>query len=62
MEWIDVKDKYPTEQDADERGNILGWDKRQNECHKCQWTDVVQMKMRFTHWMPLPKSPIKLND
>lgn len=59
-EWIDVKERYPGPLDADSKGYVLGWDKFQQESHKCQWVDVCQMKMRFTHWQPLPSPPKQL--
>jgi len=43
--------------DGDKKGNVLGWDKFQNEVHKCHLQDIHQMTMRFTHWMPLPYDP-----
>jgi len=56
-QWIDVNERLPELKDADEKGYIIGWDKMQRESHKCSFADVCQMRMRFTHWMPLPKSP-----
>lgn len=55
--WIAVTERYPTPADGDKKGNVLGWDKFQNEVHKCDLRDIHQMTMRFTHWMPLPSPP-----
>lgn len=58
--WISVTDGiYPSRGDADEKGNVLGWDRMQNEVHKCKWHDICQMRLRFTHWQPLPKAPVQ---
>lgn len=56
-DWISVKDRYPDGRDADKNNNVLGWDKIQKESHKCHYQDILQMKLRFTHWMPLPPPP-----
>ncbi len=57
--WISVKERYPTPNDGDSKGNVLGWDKFQKEAHKCHMEDIHKMKMRFTHWQPLPGEPEK---
>ena len=57
--WVKVEDGYPTPADGDKDGNVLGWDKFENKCHKCSIIDIAQMKLRFTHWRPLPPPPSK---
>ena len=55
--WVSVEDLYPTRLDTDKNGCLLGWDKFQEMAHKCKLEDIHQMKIRFTHWMPLPEPP-----
>ena len=55
--WVSVEDRYPARLDTDKNGCLLGWDKFQEMAHKCKLEDIHQMKMRFTHWMPLPEPP-----
>lgn len=57
--WISVRDRLPEIEDADMKGNVLGWDKIQKETHKCNFQDIGQMKMRFSHWQSLPLPPEK---
>ena len=55
--WVKSVDRYPTPADGDKDGNVLGWDKFSVKTHKCHILDIHQMKMRFTHWQPLPTPP-----
>ena len=59
MNWINRSDKLPTENDADRKGNVLGWDVISNEANKFHFTDVIEMQFRFTHWAIIkpPKTP-----
>lgn len=54
--WIPVEERLPTEDDADERGNVLVIHPKG---HKNFWRwDFVHSPI-VTHWMPLPEPPGK---
>jgi hypothetical protein len=56
-EWVNRYDRLPTTDDADKEGYVLGWDRIKGLSHKCLFNDVVEMKIRFSHWQPLPSPP-----
>lgn len=55
--WISIDEQPPTEKDSDEWGKILGWDRITGRVQYAHWPDVVQMRMRFNLWQPLPSPP-----
>lgn len=55
--WISIDEQSPTEKDADEWGRILGWDRITRRVQYADYRDVIQMRMRFDFWQPLPSPP-----
>jgi hypothetical protein len=55
--WISVEDELPNATDADSSNCVLGWDRLYNRSHKCDWKDISEMPLRFSHWQPLPSPP-----
>lgn len=56
--WISVKERYPTLEDADKLGKVLGWDGFEKMAQKCYYRDIEEMRLRFKFWQPLPPSPV----
>lgn len=54
-EWISVKDRLPTEQDAIEGGFVLANTKE--NVIIARWSDIIKFKEFVTHWQPLPEPP-----
>lgn len=55
--WIPVSERLPTEDDSDENGYVLVWNK--NGRGTWNWRDVVFHNhiVKITHWMPFPEPP-----
>lgn len=56
-EWISVKDRLPTKEDADEINCILAANKKFGWSGCCFSDFVSDNPTCFTHWMPLPEPP-----
>lgn len=61
-EWIPVSDRLPTDDDADEKGNVLCyWTDEAIETYQARWVDEWNSdrnhKDKITHWRPLPEPP-----
>ena len=56
QEWISVKDRLPTEDDADDNGFVFAYT-AENKKIIALWTDVCRFSEFVTHWMPLPEAP-----
>jgi hypothetical protein len=54
-EWISVKERLPTEEDAIEGGFVLA--NTEEKVIIALWSDVCRFNEFVTHWMPLPPFP-----
>lgn len=57
QEWISVKDRLPTREDANETESILAINKDENYVGRWIWDIVARWPSEFTYWMPLPEPP-----
>lgn len=57
QEWISVKDRLPTREDANETESILAINKDEKYVGKWVWDIVARWPTEFTYWMPLPQPP-----
>lgn len=62
LRWIPVSERLPTEDDADEKGNVLCyWTDEAIETYQARWIDEWNSdrnhKDKITHWRPLPPKP-----
>lgn len=62
LRWIPVSDRLPTDDDADEKGNVLCyWTDEAIETYQARWVDEWNSdrnhKDKITHWRPLPAPP-----
>lgn len=55
--WVSVKDRLPTEDDADENGLLLAWSSELEEWQVEVWSYVAKATDDYTHWKPLPQPP-----
>lgn len=53
--WISSKETSPVNSDGDEYGYVLAW--RLGRAMIIQYDEVIPENA--SHWMPLPKKPIK---
>ena len=56
-EWISVKDRLPTREDANETESILAINKDEKYVGRWVWDIVARWPTEFTYWMPLPQPP-----
>ncbi len=61
VQWILVKDRLPTQKDANGKGYILAFCKKEGFVNKWKWDCVVKYRRLFSHWMPMPKPPKEEN-
>lgn len=54
--WIPVSKRLPTEEDANEDGEVLVLH-RSGLCEALFWDDVARYHAMLSHWMPLPEPP-----
>ena len=57
QEWISVKDRLPTREDANETESILAINKDEKYVGRWVWDIVARCPTEFTYWMPLPQPP-----
>ena len=57
QEWISVKDRLPTREDANETESILAINKDEKYVGRWGWDIVARWPTEFTYWMPLPQPP-----
>ena len=57
QEWISVKDRLPTREDANETESILAINKDEKYVGRWVWDIVARWPAEFTYWMPLPEPP-----
>ena len=57
QEWISVKDRLPTREDANETESILAINKDERYVGRWVWDIVARWPTEFTYWMPMPKPP-----
>ena len=57
QEWISVKDRLPTREDANETESILAINKDEKYVGRWVWDIVARWHTEFTYWMPLPQPP-----
>ena len=57
QEWISVKDRLPTREDANETESILAINKDEKYVGRWVWDIVARWPTEFTYWMPMPKPP-----
>ena len=57
QEWISVKDRLPTREDANETESILAINKDEKYVGRWVWDIVARWPTEFTYWMPLPEPP-----
>ena len=57
QEWISVKDRLPTREDANETESILAINKDEKYVGRWVWDIVARWPTEFTYWMPLPQPP-----
>lgn len=57
QEWIAVKDRLPTREDANETESILAINKDEKYVGRWVWDIVARWPTGFTYWMPLPQPP-----
>ena len=57
QEWISVKDRLPTREDANETESILAINKDEKYVGRWIWDIVARWPDEFTYWMPIPKPP-----
>ena len=55
QEWISVKDRLPTEEDAIDGGFVIA--NTEEKVVIALWSDVCRFNEFVTHWMPLPQPP-----
>ena len=53
--WIDVRDRYPEEHDADATGRVLAWHAL-NGCMIIGWFKAKENRF-ITHWQHTPEGP-----
>ena len=56
-EWVSVKDRLPTREDANETESILAINKDERYVGRWVWDIVARWPTEFTYWMPMPKPP-----
>lgn len=62
LRWIPVSERLPTDDDADEKGNVLCyWTDEAIETYQARWIEEWNSdknhKDKITHWRPLPAPP-----
>ena len=57
QEWISVKDRLPTREDANETESILAINKDEKYVGRWVWDIVARWPTEFTYWMPMPQPP-----
>lgn len=57
QEWISVKERLPTREDANETESILAINKDEKYVGRWVWDIVARWPTEFTYWMPLPEPP-----
>ena len=57
QEWVPVKDRLPTREDANETESILAINKDEKYVGRWVWDIVARWPTEFTYWMPLPQPP-----
>ena len=57
QEWIPVKDRLPTREDANETESILAINKDEKYVGRWVWDIVARWPTEFTYWMPMPQPP-----
>ena len=62
LRWIPCAERMPTEDDADEKGNVLCfWTDGAIETYQARWVEEWNSdrnhKDKITHWRPLPPKP-----
>ncbi len=57
-DWISVKDRLPTREDAEPHGRVLALEIIGSDAYYATpiWR-LVARNSRYTHWMPLPPLP-----
>ena len=56
-EWINVKDRLPTKEDANKSGMIIAVYVDEDFSKPWYWEIVVKYSSIFSYWMPLPEPP-----
>ena len=57
QEWVSVKDRLPTREDANETESILAINKDERYVGRWVWDIVARWPTEFTYWMPMPQPP-----
>ena len=62
LRWVPCAERMPTEDDADEKGNVLCfWTDGAIETYQARWVEEWNSdrnhKDKITHWRPLPAPP-----
>ena len=57
QEWVSVKDRLPTREDANETESILAINKDEKYVGRWVWDIVARWPTEFTYWMPIPQPP-----
>ena len=62
LRWVPCSERMPTEDDADEKGNVLCfWTDGAIETYQARWVEEWNSdrnhKDKITHWRPLPAPP-----
>ena len=57
QEWISVKDRLPTKEDAKIMGEYLPAIQNGQKPNVWKWTEVAKHPQYFTHWYALPQPP-----
>jgi hypothetical protein len=57
QEWISVKYRLPTREDANETESILAINKDEKYVGRWVWDIVARWPTEFTYWMPMPQPP-----
>ena len=56
-EWISVKDRLPTRDDANQNYSVLAINKRDGIPGEWVYDSVALYPGEYTYWMPLPEPP-----
>lgn len=56
IQWISLKDRPPTEKDADHLGFIIAYSKSMGRSTVCTWHHILDDGVT-SHWMPMPQLP-----
>lgn len=57
--WISVKDRLPTEQDADGEGFVIAVTKKHKQSRFWFWDIVARYHNEFSYWMSVLEPPVE---